>query len=49
MVSSGGGSPEEELDDGDGSHGSAGLDQLLDNLGEPAVAAEPSEGALDDP
>ena len=42
-------SPDEELDDSDCSHGSAGFDQLLDILGEPAIAAEPGEGALDDP
>jgi hypothetical protein len=41
-------SPDEELDDGDGSHGGAGFDQLLDILGEPTVAAEPGKGALDD-
>jgi endonuclease YncB( thermonuclease family) len=37
------------LDDGDCGHGGAGIDQLLDILGEPSVAAEPSEGALDHP
>ena len=41
--------PDEELDDGDRGHGGAGFDQRLDIFGEPTVAAEPGEGALDDP
>ena len=40
---------DEKLDDCDSDHGGAGLDELFDVLGEPAVAAEPGEGALDDP
>ncbi len=49
MISSGCEPPDEELDEGDGSHGGAGLDQFFDILGGSAVAAEPSEGAFDDP
>jgi hypothetical protein len=40
-------SPDEKLCDG--GHVGDDFDQLLDILGEPASAAEPGEGALDDP
>lgn len=47
IISVGCEAPDEELDDGDSGHGSAGFDQLLDILGESAIATEPGEGALD--
>ena len=37
------------LDDGDGNHGGGRLGQALEVLGEPAIAAQPGEAALDHP
>lgn len=39
----------EHLDDGEDGHCGRGVDQPLEVLGEPPIASQPGEGALDDP